>query len=300
MSLVIVLFSTITFILQSDIEIEDDNNPDLKNSILNRLDDFIIFYFTIEYVLRLLCCPNKWRFFKHPMNMVDLLAILPFYLTFVLDQLEDLHIIAKAGKTIRLVRVLRIIRIFKLVRHFAGLQSLIQTLSEAYKELGLLMMIVAISILAFAVLIYYAESNKEFKEENHINRDSKIKTIFKSRSDTNWSFIDSLWWCIMTQTTVGSNHSYPSTRLGQIIGALCTVSGVFILSLPIPIVVNSFANSYKNQMWRNEMAVKKADRIQVAKRRLTKDMTTKILGLKERDSVLTFKINQKRKRFSLA
>ena len=53
-------------------------------------------------------------------------------------------------------------------------------------------------------------------------------------------------------------------------------------------------------MWRNEMAVKKADRIQVAKRRLTKDMTTKILGLKERDSVLTFKINQKRKRFSLA
>ena len=295
----IVLLSTITFILQSDIEIEDEESSHWKINLLSNLDDFIIYYFTIEYTLRVVCCPNKWRFFKNPMNMVDLLAIIPFYLTLVLDQLEDLQIIAKAGKTIRLVRVLRIIRIFKLVRHFAGLQSLIQTLSDAYKELGLLMMIVAISILAFAVLIYYAESNKEIKEDNHMKRDGKIKTIFKSRADANWSFIDSLWWCIMTQTTVGSNHSYPSTRFGQIVGALCTVSGVFILSLPIPIVVNSFANSYKNQMWRNEMAVKKADRIQNAKRRLTKDMTTKILGLKERDSLLTFNLNQKKKRFSV-
>ena len=89
----------------------------------------------------------------------------------------------------------------------------------------------------------------------------------------------------MTLTTVGSNHSYPSTRFGQLIGAMCTVSGVFILSLPIPIVVNSFATSYKNQMWRNEMAYNKAQQVQTAKRSLTKDMTKKILALNERDTV---------------
>ena len=294
-----VLLSTITFILQSDIEIQDEESANWKINSLNNLDDFFICYFTVEYTLRLICCPNKWRFFKNPMNMVDFLTIIPFYLTLVLDQLEDLQIVAKAGKTIRLVRVLRIIRIFKLVRHFAGLQSLIQTLSDAYTELGLLMMIVVISILPFAVLIYYAESNKEINDDDHFDRDEKIKTIFKSRADTNWSFIDSLWWCIMTQTTAGNNHSYPSTRFGQIVGALCAMSGVFILALPIPIIVSSFANSYKNTMWRNEIAVKKADRIQNAKRRLTKDMTTKILGLKERDSLLTFNLNQKKKRFSV-
>ena len=105
----------------------------------------------------------------------------------------------------------------------------------------------------------------------------------------------------MTLTTVGSNHSYPSTRFGQLIGAMCTVSGVFILSLPIPIVVNSFATSYKNQMWRNEMAYNKAQQVQTAKRSLTKDMTKKIIGLKETDSVASFRLNQikVKKRFSV-
>ena len=75
------------------------------------------------------------------MNLVDVFAIIPFYLTLWLNSLEDLTIIGKAGKLIRLIRVLRIMRIFKLVRHFAGLQSLIYTLHQAYKELGLLMLL---------------------------------------------------------------------------------------------------------------------------------------------------------------
>ena len=52
-----------------------------------------------------------------------------------------------SGKIIRLVRVMRIMRIFKLVRHFAGLQSLIYTLNQAYKELGLLVLMIAVSLL---------------------------------------------------------------------------------------------------------------------------------------------------------
>ena len=153
-SLSMTLISTLLFILHSSFENEDVTIR--FKTPLEMIDTFTIIYFTIEYILRFSCSPQKCKFFKQPMNLVDLLAVLPFYLTLALDQLQDLKIIAKAGKTIRLVRVLRIIRIFRLVRHFAGLQSLIQTLSEAYKELGLLMMIVCISILSFAVLIFYA------------------------------------------------------------------------------------------------------------------------------------------------
>ena len=289
-----VAITTFTFILQSSYENEADAFR--LGNVLKILDGVTIIYFTVEYLLRIICSPQKWKFFKQPMNIVDLLAILPFYLTLVLDQLEDLKIIAKAGKTVRLVRVLRIIRIFKLVRHFAGLQSLIQTLSEAYKELGLLMVIVGISVLIWAVLIFYAERDQNGQKTYN---NGKIYTIFKHRTNADWSFIDSLWWCVMTLTTVGSNHSYPTTTLGQFIGALCTVSGVFILSLPIPIVVNSFAISYKNQMWRNEVAYNKAQQLQIARKKLNKDMVNTIINLGETSSETSSGKSRKRKRLSM-
>ena len=63
------------------------------------------------------------------------------------NERAEFHIIGKAGKVVRLVRVTKILRVFKLVRHFAGLQSLIFTLHEAYKELGLLLLLIAVAIL---------------------------------------------------------------------------------------------------------------------------------------------------------
>ena len=67
--------------------------------------------------------------------------------------MQDFEIMGKAGKIVRLVRVMRVMRIFKLVRHFAGLQSLIYTLNQAYKELGLLMLLVGVAVLTFASLV---------------------------------------------------------------------------------------------------------------------------------------------------
>ena len=102
----------------------------------------------MEYLVRFICSPRKWRFFKQPMNLVDFFAIIPFMLDLVIGGLQvwyldnhphghhhhhsgqDFEIMGKAGKIVRLVRVMRVMRIFKLVRHFAGLQSLIYTLNQ--------------------------------------------------------------------------------------------------------------------------------------------------------------------------
>ena len=113
------------------------------------------------------------------MNFVDFLAILPYVISTLIESLQDLHILGKAGKIMRLVRVMRILRIFKLVRHFAGLQSLLYTLKQAYKELGLLVILVAVAVLTFSSLVFYAE------------KDSVLQ----------WTFLDSFWWGLMTLTT---------------------------------------------------------------------------------------------------
>ena len=61
-------------------------------------------FFTLEFVLRLFLCPNKKKFLCDKMNLVDVIAIIPFYLALLLEGLEDMEIIGKAGKIVRLIR----------------------------------------------------------------------------------------------------------------------------------------------------------------------------------------------------
>ena len=89
--------------------------------IIELLDNFVVIFFTIEFAVRLIICPNKnrsskvistssnspvFRFLKEPMNMIDIVAICPFYISLLLEGLEDFQIIGKTGKIIRLVRTI--------------------------------------------------------------------------------------------------------------------------------------------------------------------------------------------------
>ena len=69
-----------------------------------------------------------------------------------------------------------------------------------------------------------------------------------------WTYLDSFWWSLMTITTVGLEDN-PQSNLGKMSAGLCACVGVFLLTLPLPIVVNSFAGFYKNRMWRNEVVL---------------------------------------------
>ena len=105
----------------------------LGSLVLKILDMISLGFFTLEFLLRLFFSPNKKIFMMDPLNFVDFIAIAPFYFAILLEEFQDLQIIGKASKLIRVLRLMRILRIFKMVRHFVGLQSLCYTIYQAYK-----------------------------------------------------------------------------------------------------------------------------------------------------------------------
>ena len=166
--------------------------------LIDLMDNFVTIFFSVEFITRVIVCPRKIKFIKKTMNIVDLLAVAPFYISILLGRslalsytkskltknlegLEDFEVIGKTGKIIRLVRIMRVLRIFKLVRHFAGLQSLIITLQQAYKELGLLLVLIVVAILVYSSLVYFAERDSIDLVANNCtdwkNREDALVTI---------------------------------------------------------------------------------------------------------------------------
>ena len=159
-SMVFVFLSTVTFLIESSHEYGADESGSVNFSsttlvilkgrtidngktnsfnlfvlplVLEILDMISLGFFTLEFLLRLFFSPNKKIFMMDPLNFVDFIAIAPFYLAILLEEFQDLQIIGKASKLIRILRLMRILRIFKMVRHFVGLQSLCYTIYQAYK-----------------------------------------------------------------------------------------------------------------------------------------------------------------------
>merc|ERR1712126_396066 len=103
--------------------------------------------------------------------------------------------------------------------------------------------------LCFAVLIFYAEKEAP----------KSTKSIFKHDENRSWTFVECLWFCLMTLTTVGDDRKYPTTNFGQLIGGCCAVMGTFI---------NSFARCYNNQLWRGEVSQRRRMLINQMKKRM--------------------------------
>ena len=104
------------------------------------------------------------------------------------------------------------------------------------------------AILSYSSMVYICET--ELQEQ--VAMQWRNTTIFVASNDT-WTFVECFWWGLMTITTVGYESS-PRTILGQVFAGFCALTGVFCLTLPIPIIVNSFAGFYKNILWKNEVS----------------------------------------------
>lgn len=230
-STLMVLMSTIVLCLNShpEIAVIATDGSKLDNPHMYVVEIICIIWFTFEFSARVVVAPQKHLFVKSIMNWIDFLAILPFYVELVVEiggKADISSTFTNARKFMQTLRILRVIRIFKVARHSAGLQVLGYTIRNSGPEFGLLGMLLLMGMTLFSTLVYYAEEGSP---------NTKFESI-----------IASFWWAIITMTTVGYGDLTPTSTGGQFVGAICCISGILFIALPIPTIVTNFSSYYKD------------------------------------------------------
>ncbi|XP_032075014.1 potassium voltage-gated channel subfamily C member 4 isoform X3 [Thamnophis elegans] len=217
--------------------------------ILTCIEGVCVLWFTLEFLVRIVCCPDKLIFIKNLLNIIDFVAILPFYLEVGLSGLSS-----KAARDVlgflRVVRFVRILRIFKLTRHFVGLRVLGHTLRASTNEFLLLIIFLALGVLIFATMIYYAERIGAKPSDPSGSDHTHFKNIPIG-----------FWWAVVTMTTLGYGDMYPKTWSGMLVGALCALAGVLTIAMPVPVIVNNFGMYYSLAMAKQKLPKKKKKHI---------------------------------------
>ncbi|XP_041105218.1 potassium voltage-gated channel subfamily F member 1-like [Polyodon spathula] len=230
MSFLFILISSVVMCVGTipELQVEDAEGNHVEPPTLDAIETVCIGWFTIEYILRLISSPNKVHFALSFMNIIDVLAIMPFYISLSLTYLGNKMMeLSNVQQAIQALRIMRIARIFKLARHSSGLQTLTYALKMSFKELGLLLMYLAMGIFVFSAVGYTMEQ-------------SHPETLFKS-------IPQSFWWAIITMTTVGYGDIYPKTTLGKCNAAISFLCGVIAIALPIHPIINNFVKYYDKQ-----------------------------------------------------
>lgn len=257
-SVVVILLSIVIFCLETLPEFKHYRMFPAGNNMTRVVEDEVpkltepfflietccIVWFTFELFVRFCACPCKLAFFKDVMNSIDLVAIIPYFITLgtvIAREREGPGFLppdkssnqAMSLAILRVIRLVRVFRIFKLSRHSKGLQILGRTLRASMRELGLLIFFLFIGVILFSSAVYYAEADSD-------------RSYFKS-------IPDAFWWAVVTMTTVGYGDMRPVGVWGKIVGSLCAIAGVLTIALPVPVIVSNFNYFYHRETDQEEM-----------------------------------------------
>ncbi len=180
--------------------------------------------FTVEYLLRVWTADLLYPESKHPrlkfcfsfMAIIDLLAILPFFLPFISIDLRFLRMM-------RLFRLFRLLRVLKLGRYFDAFQIILKVLRTSGPQL-VMSVAICFFVMLFSAIIMYTVENPEQPE------------AFPN-------VISSLWWAICTLTTVGYGDVYPITAVGKFFASVISLVGIGIIAIPTGIIAAGFSQA---------------------------------------------------------
>ena len=218
----LILLNVTAVILESVKSLED-----AYLDIFNYFEAFSVAIFTLEYVGRIWACTvvekyarpitGRIRFSLTPLLIIDFISIVPFYLPFIGVDL----------RVVRSLRLLRLIRILKLARYSSALRTIGAVFKSKKEELILSFVALMILLILSASLMYYAENNAQ-------------PDIFSSIPAT-------VWWAVVTLTTVGYGDVYPITTAGKVIAGIISILGIGMVALPAGIISSGFVNQLNKQ-----------------------------------------------------
>lgn len=195
---------------------------------LHIFEVFSVVVFSIEYILRLyisdLTHPSTTKaksilkFVFSTYGLIDLLAIVPFYLPFLIK--IDLRFI-------RILRMMRFVRLFKINRYSSSLNLIWDVVKEKRSELAVTGFLAFLILLIASFLMFHIEGNVQPEKFPNL--------------------LASFWWAISTLTTVGYGDVYPITGVGKVIGAFISILGIGVVALPTGIIGSGFMEKIGNK-----------------------------------------------------
>ena len=211
-----IALSILTIILDSFQSIHEK-----YQSLFQVFEIVTVVVFTIEYILRIWTADLLYPDAKHPylkyifsfMAIIDLLAILPFYLPFFSADLRFLRMM-------RLFRLFRLLRVLKLGRYFDALQIIVKVIRTSAPQL-IMSIVICFFVMLFSAIIMYEVENPVQPEQFP-------------------NVIASLWWAICTLTTVGYGDVYPITSIGRFFASVISLVGIGIIAIPTGIIAAGF------------------------------------------------------------
>ncbi|XP_023690668.1 potassium voltage-gated channel subfamily G member 1 [Paramormyrops kingsleyae] len=191
-------------------------------------------WFSLEFTLRFIQDRSKLAFLRRPLNLIDVVAILPYYITLVVDGTSEgdkrlgsgSSYLDKVGLVLRVLRALRILYVMRLARHSLGLQTLGLTARRCTREFGLLLLFLCVAIALFSPLLYLTESEAAVGAREF----SSIPATY--------------WWAVITMTTVGYGDMVPRSVPGQVVALSSILSGILLMAFPVTSIFHTFSRSY--------------------------------------------------------
>lgn len=209
--IILILLNLFAFIFETDKAFYSKFSSYIQNFELAS-----VVVFSIEYILRVLAL-DKIKYIFKPLMVVDLLAILPFYLSFI--KINTVFL--------RVLRLCRLLRVAKLTRYTNALTNIKNAFVRKKDELIVTGLIFIAGLVFFSILIYFAEHNT-----GH--------STFKS-------IPSSFWWTIITFTSVGYGDTCPVTTFGKFIAGFAAVVGICLNGLFIGIMGSAFMDALSNK-----------------------------------------------------